>query len=297
MAKRFGGKFSPHSEPAPHTSDIPKERLPRIEHPYEGRPFWLAICALPFLFGAFGDGPLALAQGVGAFALCVGAAVLLREGLRAQAAFDARSKAHRPALPRKILGAVGFGCAMMIGSADASGGVWTPLGTGLIAGALALVGFGLDPLRSKGMGDSDRLQQSRVAAAVEIGEAHLVQMQRAIARTNTPQLETRIEVFTGHARALFRVVEEDPEDLRSARRYMTLYLEGAKDATEKFADHYSQTRDARVRAQYEALLDDLQTNFTAQSQRLLAHGREGLDIEIEVLRERLAREGVAPAPN
>ena len=35
-------------------------------------------------------------------------------------------------------------------------------------------------------------------------------------------------------------------------------------------------------------------NFTARTKALLANDREGLDVEIEVLRDRLAREGLAP---
>ena len=44
------------------------------------------------------------------------------------------------------------------------------------------------------------------------------------------------------------------------------------------------------------LLDDLEANFTARTRSLIANGREGLEIEIDVLRDRLAREGLALAP-
>ena len=39
-------------------------------------------------------------------------------------------------------------------------------------------------------------------------------------------------------------------------------------------------------------MDDLEASFAARRERLAIGSREGLDIEIEVLRERLEREGV-----
>ena len=60
----------------------------------------------------------------------------------------------------------------------------------------------------------------------------------------------------------------------------------------KFADLYAQRRDADARAAYVALLDDLERNFNAKWETLLVSDRSALDIEIEVLRDRLQREGV-----
>ena len=69
---------------------------------------------------------------------------------------------------------------------------------------------------------------------------------------------------------------------------------GARDATVKFAEVYDRTQDETARADYEALLTDLETNFIARTDTLLEGDREGMDIEIKVLRDRLQREGVKP---
>ena len=89
-----------------------------------------------------------------------------------------------------------------------------------------------------------------------------------------------------------RTVEEDPRDLVAARRFLVVYLKGAADATVKFADIYAQRRDDQARTAYVALLDDLERNFNAKTETLLVSDRSALDIEIEVLRDRLQREGV-----
>ena len=87
---------------------------------------------------------------------------------------------------------------------------------------------------------------------------------------------------------MFRTVEGDPRDLTAARKYIGVYLMGARDATAKFADHYAATGDEKARVTYGALLDDLETNFASRTQALLDNERTDLTVEIDVLRERLA---------
>ncbi|MGD9917037.1 MAG: 5-bromo-4-chloroindolyl phosphate hydrolysis family protein [Paenirhodobacter sp.] len=299
MAQRFGGKYSPGERPegegypgvAPGRTVTAPEHPP---HPLAKRPFWLLLAAAPLLLHAFGDGPVALARNIGAFALIGGAAWLIREGLKAEAAYDARRVARRPALPRKILGAVIYAIGLGLGARAPETGLAGQIVIALIGGALALAAFGPDPTRDKGMEGIDPFQQDRVAKVVAEGEKYLAAMREAIARAGDAALVARVETFAATARKLFRAVEEDPGDLAAARRYMGVYLEGARDATVKFADLFAQNRDAQARADYAALLDDLEANFTARTQSLIANGRDGLEVEIEVLRERLAREGLAP---
>ena len=88
------------------------------------------------------------------------------------------------------------------------------------------------------------------------------------------------------------LVEEDPGDLTSARRYMGVYLLGARDATVQFADLYARSQNEEARKDYETLLDDLESSFTNKTEKLLRNDKSMLDVEIEVLRERLEREGV-----
>lgn len=299
MAQKFGGKYSP--EPREGTAGYPgvaPDRLPdpAPRHPLANRPGWLIAAALPFLLHAFGGGPVMLARGLGAFALVALGAWALREGLKAEAAFNARRVARRPAFPRKVFGALLAGLGLGLGAQAPEMGLTGALIVGAIGSVLALLAFGPDPMHDKGMEGIDPFQQDRVARVVEEGEKHLSAMREAIARASDAKLAARVERFAATARALFRAVEEDPGDLSAARRYMGVYLEGARDATVKFADLWAAARDAKARADYEALLDDLESNFTARTKSLIENGREGLEIEVEVLRERLAREGVTPEP-
>ena len=284
MARRYGGKHSPGAT----TAQAPAIR----RRPMAARSNLLFAAPFLLLPGAFIGSTEGLVAGLAAFGLLQGAAWLTREGLTAQAAYEARAVARRPAIPRKILGSVAT--ALGLAAAGLPDGVLAAGLLGLAGGALHLGAFGPDPLTNKSAPDADPYESSRVARVVDDAEAHIAAMRAALAPLRDRRLSERVDRFEATARRMFREVESDPRDLVAARRYLGVYLQGARDATEKFADFYARSRDEGARSDWQALMDDLQTNFAARTERLAIGNREGLDIEIEVLRERLEREGVRP---
>lgn len=292
MAQKFGGRFSPQGSARPGAPVIPP--APEVRPRGRWRATFLFLSAFAFLFPAFGDTPGAMLLGLIAGGLLILAAWLSREGIDARAAWEARKIARRPAMPRLLLGALSTGAALAVGGIIAHGLSLYPAFYAIAGAALHIGTFGLDPFSDKGMEGVDRFQTDRVARAVADAEKTLGQMKDAILRAGDRSLETRVERFAQSARALFRQVESDPGDLTSARKYLSVYLQGARDATVKFADLWAQTRDPQARADYETLLTDLETTFADRSKALLADGRTDLDIEIGVLRDRLKFETRSP---
>ena len=294
MARPFGSRFSPDAARPKPGQDRPAAasfagRKPMRHGAKINLLFALAL--LPLL-GAFFQPVAAMITDLGGVGALLLAAWLTRDGVRAEDAYDERKVARRPAIPRKIFGAVlvGVGVALLV-----FGGQWniaTALVMGGLAGGLHLAAFGLDPLADKGMAGVDRVQNDRVARKIDEAEKLLAQMQDAIRRARDTTLEARVSGFAQTVRALFRQVEADPRDLSAARRYLGVYLQGARDATLQFADLYAQGRDAQIRADYLAFLDDLDQNFASRTTALLRDDRTDFDIETEVLRDRLNRENL-----
>ena len=294
MAKRYGGQFSPEGETAPSMQGAKRKRRIDVD-PVGGRANVLFIPAIVLVATSFsGGGAVSLLTALlGALSLTLGA-WLLRSGLRAEVAYNERKVARRPALPRKILaaGLSGVGTALAVIAHLNSVDILSPLIYGVIATGLHIAAFGLDPMRNKGMDGIDTFQQDRVARVVDEAEKHLATMRETILRANDRQTAARLEDFSDTARELIRTVEEDPRDLTAARKYLGVYLKGARDATAKFADIYARTQDIQARTDYLALLDDLEKNFAARNRKSLLEDRGDLNVEIDVLRERLSREGV-----
>jgi 5-bromo-4-chloroindolyl phosphate hydrolysis protein len=300
MSKRYGGDFSPKGPRDPGT---PRETVTaeRLEVPsFRGRKPMrhgaklniLFLLPLLALFTAFLQPVAAMAVDLSGAAVLMLSAWLTRDGVRAEDAFDERKVARRPAIPRKIFGSVlmGAGVALLI-----YGGNWNAAAAivvGAIAGGLHLGAFGLDPLKDKGLDGVDRHQTDRIARKIEEAEKVLDQMTAAIKRARDRQLETRVADFEDTVRQMFRQVEADPRDLSQARRYLGVYLQGARDATVQFVDLYSRGRDPQVRADYVAFLNDMETNFAKRTTAMLTDDRTNFDVEIEVLRDRLNRENL-----
>lgn len=220
------------------------------------------------------------------------AAWLTREGLIAEEAYNARRIARRPAIPRKMFAAALIAVGLWLASFSSAESVVEPLLYGVVGLVLHVLAFGIDPLRNKTAEGVDTFQTDRVARAVEEAEAHLAAMADAAGRTRDRQVEQRVNGFADTARDLFRTVESDPRDLTSVRKYLSVYLLGARDATTKYADLAERSPSTEARADYLSLLDDLQQNFADRTRKLMVNDKADLDVEIGVLRDRLAREGI-----
>jgi 5-bromo-4-chloroindolyl phosphate hydrolysis protein len=302
--QRFGGRYSRGSRPGqeagapPVTGAEPFRNLRARRVSIRARlmflyPLPLLVAAL----GAIGRGrALETLAEIGGFVGLMLSAWLLNEGLRAEAAYDARQIARPPSIPRKLFaaGLTGLGVALV---------GWLSIGQplpgaiifGLLAGGAQGIAFGLDPMRKKGFEGADAFESDRVARAIDRAEAMVREIIEASRRIGDRMLEGRVERLCGQAREVFRTVEADPRDLPRARRFLSVYLMGLRDATQKFADIWGRSRDPKARTDYEALLADLETSFAAHRTDLLRDDRSDLDIEIEVLRERLRQDGLTAA--
>lgn len=293
MAERYGGKYSPASQ-----GEVVKVIPPR--HPFQNKRPALAGARANALFvvplflvpRAFVSGPVGMGLTLAALGLLLLAAWLTREGLKAEEAWAARKVARRPAIPRKMMGSALTGVGLALAGIGPEAGFLAPAIYGVLGTVLHALAFGVDPMKDKGMEGIDTFQQDRVARVIDEAEAHLKTMTKAVGRLGDRRLQARVERFEETVREMLRTVEEDPRDLTAARKFLVVYMLGARDATVKFAEFYGRTRDTAARTDYEALLDDLEQNFAARTRALMEDNRTDLDVEIEVLRERLQREGV-----
>ncbi|WP_281983881.1 5-bromo-4-chloroindolyl phosphate hydrolysis family protein [Thalassorhabdomicrobium marinisediminis] len=291
MAQKFGGKYSPDTSARTSTARQAVAEARQVDAA-GAKANILFIPGILLAFLSLNEGALGLMLGLGGAAVLTLAAWLTRDGLRAAAAYDQRKVARKPSIPRKLFGSVLTGAGIAAASLSNDPAVLAAVLYGVAAGGLHMLAFGIDPMRDKRMEGVDTFQQDRVARVVDQAEAHLASMRDHIASIGDRRLEARTAQFQAAARKMIRTVEEDPRDLTGARKFLGVYLMGARDAAAKFADLYKRQRDPGARAEFEALLTDLEENFAARTDKLLLDDRSDMDIEIKVLRDRLQREGL-----
>ena len=298
MAQKFGGQHSPEGSPknATPTPAFPasKFRGRRVVNSSFCSKF-LFIAPLPLLFSGIGEMRRGDATGMltefGALAILLLAAWLLRDGLIAEAAYQDRKVARPLAIPRKMFATALTGIGVFMAGAFATGdGIAAAIVFAILAIAAHVFSFGIDPLHKKGMEGMSEFETERVAKAVDKAKGLLGETIAASRRIRDRKMEARVESLATSVREMFRAVEDDPRDLSGVRKFLGVYLMGARDATIKFADLYSKSRNTDAKTKYKSLLTDLEASFNNQRETMMLDNRTDLDVEIEVLRDGLKQE-------
>ncbi|HRY15171.1 MAG: 5-bromo-4-chloroindolyl phosphate hydrolysis family protein [Candidatus Competibacteraceae bacterium] len=271
-------------------------RLPSGEFP-STKGFLMFLLPLPVLAAAL----MSLAQGqlgpligdAAGYGLFLAGALLLRRGLLSEGEYDRRRIAKAP-WPLKTLGS---------GLIALATGITAWLGVGhhpAIGGAFALVAllgcylcYGFDPRAAKRFTDSAGVDVTeQVLQALEQAERTIAAIEEAARDIRNAELNTRLRRIAQLARDILKMLEEDPRDLRRARKFLNVYLDGAQKVTEGYAKTHSRVAAPELDDNFRRVLVTIEEVFQEQQQKLLESDITDLDIQIEVLTTQLKREGV-----
>jgi hypothetical protein len=184
-----------------------------------------------------------------------------------------------PALGGAALVGLGIGAAQIVaGVPDLLAGL-----LGLGGAAAMLVFFGPKRWQASKPAPGDRFAEGRTRIAA---------LRSAADRIADPRLRLRALTVAGRAAEVLKLAERRGIDKARARKFLGVWLVGALDATEAFIRADGHTDPERAR-RYGALLGDLDTALSRIETAMREADRTRLDVEIEVLSERLAAEGLA----
>jgi hypothetical protein len=257
----------------------------------------LFLLPLPLLFKAIAGlwgGDIGQLFGNGAsYAVSVLGALVLRRGLIREARYLERPLALTPGPPLKALGAVLIGIATGLAAHLAAGHdaiIATLFGAGALIGTLLY--YGLDP-RKKSLPAGDfGIGLDELTSALKAAYAKLDGINDARRAIRSREFQDRLNTIVGHSQAILKEIEEDPRDLRRARKFLNIYLDGVLGVTRKFVAASAKGGAPELEQNYRALLMDMETVCKEQHEKLRQNDVVDLDIQIEVLSTRLKREGV-----
>lgn len=300
MAERFGGEFSKNNQtrttkpnaPA-SSSDSSRYNLMRRLRFYRFLAYPILIAALPAMLGGEAiTAAVNIATGLGVWL----AVEITKAGLAAETAYNARAIARRPAWPRKAIGAIIMGASTALGAYfNTTIGLTGALPIGAITGLGMMFSFGHDPWRNKGITAENEYAVSRASQAVDAARALSAEIRALMPALGDRRVELEVENLLISVDETLTTIEDDPSDYRNARRYLGVYLKGARDATAQYVEVARIKNDADAKSKYLALVRELEAGFRKKRQVLLEDNRSMLDVEIDVLRERLASEGITVA--
>lgn len=271
-------------------------RLPSGQFP-STKGLLMFLLPLPVLIAAI----VALARGhLGAligdalgYGLFLAGALLLRRGLLSANDYERRRVAKAP-WPLKTLGSALIALATGI---TAWLGAGHPLALGGAFGLAALLGcylsYGFDPRTAKRLTDRDGIDVTdQVLQALEQAERSIAAIEQASHDIRNAELNARLRRIAQLARDILKLLEEDPRDLRRARKFLNVYLDGAHKVTEGYAKTHARVDAPELDDNFRRVLATIEEVFQEQQQKLLETDLTDLDVQIEVLTTQLKREGV-----
>ncbi len=255
--------------------------------------YFLPLAAVPATVIAFGKGHLAgiLVNG-GGYSMYLLAAILLRRGLVEEANYHEKRISDPPKWAFKTYAAILVAIATTLIA-------WLGADYKLVSiafGAGALLGmyltYGFDPRLEKMVTGSHGYSAAEVTETITNAEQIIAKIEHANQRIGNPEFNSRIIRICNAAREVLEVIEQDPGDIRRARKFLNVYLDGARKVSEGYANTHEKMESDELEQNFRNVLVTIEKVFTEQKQKLLENDFFDLDVQMEVLATQLKREGV-----
>ena len=253
-------------------------------------PIPLLIAAVVSLARGTLVGVLGNAMAIGLYLL---AALSARQGIKNENAYVQKKVALAPKVPLKFIGGVLVAAATSVAAYFGAG---HGLAISICFGAGALLGYyltyGFDPRAEKSAKTAFGYSTHDVVEALADAERKIQAIETARTQIKNTELKDRLARIVVLSRKILSAIEDDPKDLRRARKFLITYLEGAQNVTEGYAKTHGYASSSELDESFRNVLITIEDVFEEQHARLLEDDVMDLDVQIEVLTTQLKREGV-----
>ena len=256
--------------------------------------YFLPLPLIPATIIALGKGNLlGIIVNASGFALYVFAVWCLRQGLHAEAALIQNPLARKPKWPLKMLAAIFSALATGI-IAWLSAHHTLPVALMFAGGAFLgmYLSYGFDHRQEKKIAAAQGYSGDEILRMLEESSLMVRSIEQANNKIRNTELNQRIENICAIADRILADIESDPRDIRRARKFLNVYLDGAKQVTEGYAKTHQQTQSGQLEQNFRNVLETIESVFQEQQQKLLEEDVFDLDVKIEVLSTQLKREGI-----
>jgi hypothetical protein len=187
---------------------------------------------------------------------------LIGKGQRLERKYNSSIVARRPRFPRKILGSALIGVVVVILAGHHFTDLMLPLVTGLLAAALSLVAFGLDPMQDKGLTDPHLSRQMETAAALEAIEARLDHFLKQINDLGDVDVSRKTETSCDLVISLLRRNVQDSEKFKDTLHPANDFAERLEDEIDALKSKWAHSSREFSRERYLMKLEIMTECFT-----------------------------------
>ena len=250
----------------------------------------LAFATIVSLAGGAFDAAAAAAL---AFCLITAGAYYNRRGILEELVSSERRYTRSRAIAHKYAAALAVTAGTVVAAYAAVGQ------NGLVStafGLLALAGFHMayrlpSPRAALGV-PRETVRDKGLQKALAQAEVQILAIEKSALRIRNRELEQRLQRIATQGRAILDQMVQRPEERFRARKFLNVYLEGAERVASRYAKTHRLARDQELEQNFRNVLVEIEKVFGQQLDRLAEHDVFDLDVQIEVLRKQLEREGI-----
>jgi len=222
-----------------------------------------------------------------AFILMFGVAQLSKKGFAQEHDYHRAKLTKAPKIPYKQFAAYLLGLATFYTA-------WLCASKGMvdsvIMGGLAFVGYwlyyGFDPRKDK-LEDFGDISAEVVLETLQEAQGKIKLIKEDITKIKDKELITKINDALEKADIILAAITEDPKDIRSARKFLVVYIDSIANVTKSYLGVTEEEITPQTRERLLGLMDDVKVRFDKEYSRLKANNQFDLDVGIELLKEQI----------
>ena len=225
-------------------------------------------------------------NGIG-FMLFMGVITLAKKGFTQEAEYRTKTLAKAPKVPYKNIAGVLLGITTLY-SAYVAGDI--PLLKSLFLALIAIAGwflyYGTDPKadKLKNLGD---ISAEFVLETIHEAQGKLDVIRAHMKQIHDTALHRKLSGAVTQAEQILQTIQEDPKDVRVARKFLTVYIDGIAKVTESYTQLDEAHIDDATQARLHTLMDEVQTRFDKELERLKGNNQFDLDVRIDTLKAQI----------
>ena len=154
-------------------------------------------------------------------------------------------------------------------------------------GAFGLVAYyGTDPVKNK-IPQGSGVNYEKLIKEIREAEEKLKAIEKSRDAIEDSELKQAITEATQKAEDILTTIKEDPKDIRIARKFMVVYLDGVKDVINRYNSFEKESLDSSFRHRLIELLNDATNRFDKELDRIKSNEVFDLDVQIDALKQQL----------
>jgi len=222
-----------------------------------------------------------------AFALFYLTANLAKKGFRQESVYRSSVFTKAPEIPFKkyaayLLGIATFFTALVPGEKS----FIISLFLALIATLGYYMFYGFDPKedKTKNIGG---VSAEFVIETIDEAKSKIIGIEDDMREIHDNILHDKLQVAIEKSELILQTIQEDPKDIRVARKFLVVYLDGVANVTDSYTALEEDKIDKETKQRLHELMDDVEQKFDKELERLKSNNEFDLDVHIDVLKEQI----------